>query len=96
MSATLGLPIKIVFSVSAAAAALVAAPSASLAGHRGAVAAGVIGGVAGAMAGEAVSGALTPPAYYAPASPPPSPRCWNELGEQRPGQTYHMGQRVCE
>ncbi len=69
----------------------------SLAGERGAIAAGVAGGVAGAIAGDALSTALQPQGPYAVPFPPPR-RCWTELRQERLDfYSYHYGQaHVCE
>jgi hypothetical protein len=62
----------------------------------GAIAAGIAGGVAGTMAGQALSGALPPPGYNAPAYPPVQDCVWEQQMVRRP-YSLHIGQvRVCQ
>jgi hypothetical protein len=71
MSTSLGRLIRIILALSLGAATLTAISHPARAVEGRAFAAGVAGGVADTLAGEALSGALPPPGYNAPAYPPP-------------------------
>ena len=97
MSMPLDQSIRIVLALSVAAATLMGFSVSASARYRSAIAAGVAGNVAGTIAGEALSGAMPPPGYNAPAYPPSAPRCWREHRQEFNAYSFHIGQvQVCD
>ena len=96
MFTPLGQSIRIVLALSVTAAAVTGFCLPARAHDGGAIAAGIAGGIAGTMAGQALSGALPPPGYNAPAYPPVQDCVWEQQMVQRP-YSFHIGQvRVCQ